>query len=126
MQRIAYVGLVAALTLAACGADAAGDGTSGMRGVATVGPQCPVEIAGSPCPDEPFQGTIQVLNADGDVVADATTNDDGSFEIPLEPGSYVVTAALEGGSPPFVKPVDVTVEVGAFAEVNVSVDTGIR
>jgi hypothetical protein len=126
MHRIAYVGLVAAFTLAACGGDVSGDGTSGIRGLALVGPQCPVVTAESPCPDEPFHGTIQVLDASGAVVADGRTGDDGSFEIALEPGTYVVTAELEAGSPPFVKPVDVTVEAGTFAEVNVTIDTGIR
>jgi hypothetical protein len=123
VKRIA---LVVALTLAACGGADAGDGTasSGIRGRALAGPQCPVEIAGSPCPDLPWQGTVIAIGASGEEHA-VTTDAEGRFELALEPGTYEVSIDA-ASSPPFAKPQTVTVEVGAFTEVTVSVDTGIR
>jgi len=121
--------LVAALAtgLAACGGGSAGDGSSGIRGIAHVGPQCPVVQYGSPCPDAPFDGEIRVSTPEGDEVATAPTGDDGSFEVPLEPGSYVVDIVSENpGGPPFAKPVTVEVKAGSFTEVDVAVDSGIR
>jgi hypothetical protein len=116
-----------AIVLTACGGGSSGDGSSGIRGTAHVGPQCPVVQAGSPCPDDPFVGEIRVSTAEGEEVATAPTGDDGSFEIPLEPGSYVVDIVVENpGGPPFAKPVTVVVEAGSFTEVAVAVDSGIR
>jgi hypothetical protein len=53
------------------------------------------------------------------------TDADGAFRLPLAPGDYVLTIRA-GSSPPFAKPQSVTVEPGAFADVVISVDTGIR
>ena len=53
------------------------------------------------------------------------TDASGGFELSLEPGTYEVSIVSES-SPPFAKPQNVTVEPGAFAEIVVSVDTGIR
>jgi hypothetical protein len=53
------------------------------------------------------------------------TDADGRFELPLEPGTYEVSIVSDS-SPPFAKPVSVTVEPGTFAEITVAVDTGIR
>jgi hypothetical protein len=127
MVRSAVLAVALAIALAACGGGTAGDGSSGIRGTAHVGPQCPVVQAGSPCPDAPFVGEIRVSTAEGEEVATAPTGDDGSFEIPLGPGSYVVDIVVENpGGPPFAKPVTVEVEAGSFTEVDVAVDSGIR
>jgi hypothetical protein len=116
----------AAVTLAACGGAGVGDDTgSGIRGRARAGPQCPVEVAGSPCPDLPWQGTVVATSeASGDEFTVAT-DAEGRFELPLEPGTYRVTIASET-PPPFAKPQTVVVESGTFTEIVVSVDTGIR
>ena len=89
------------------------------------GPQCPVAIAGSPCPDKPFPGTVIATLVSGGS-AQVKTDDQGKFRLALEPGTYVVSLVLSSTGPPTVKPVPVMVVQGQFAQVTVSVDTGIR
>ena len=122
MKRSLRLALV--LAVAACGATAAGD-DSGIHGRALAGPQCPVEVAGSPCPDLPWQGTVIATDLASDEEFLVATDADGRFELFLEPGTYEVSIAA-GTSPPFAKPQAVTVEEGTFTEIVVSVDTGIR
>ena len=119
--------LVAAafVALVACGGDGAGDDASGIRGHALAGPQCPVEMANSPCPDLPWEGTIVATDTGSGERFTATTDAEGRFELALEPGTYEVT--IDAGSDlPSAKPQSVTVTDGAFAEIAVTVDTGIR
>jgi hypothetical protein len=123
MKRI--VPVLVAVALAACGGEGAGDGTSGIRGRALAGPQCPVEIEGSPCPDVPWEGTVVATDTSTGDRFTTTTDAEGRFELPLAPGTYDVS--IDAGSDlPFAKPQTVTVTDGAFADVVVSVDTGIR
>jgi hypothetical protein len=117
--------VLVAVALASCGGAGAGDGSSGIRGQALAGPQCPVETQASPCPPVPYEGTV--IATDGESGAEYTvdTDADGRFELSLEPGSYEVSIVSET-SPPFAKSQTVTVEPGSYAEIVVSVDTGIR
>jgi type 1 fimbria pilin len=124
MDRLAP--LLVAMALAACGAAAGdGDGTSGIRGQVLAGPQCPVELEGSPCPDRPFEGTVIATDtATGDKFT-ADTDSEGRFELALAPGRYEVSIVSES-PPPFARPQTVDVEPGAFTRITVAVDTGIR
>lgn len=117
--------VLVAVAAASCGGSGSGDGTSGIRGQALAGPQCPVEVQGSPCPPIPYEGTVVVTDVDGGAEYTVETDADGRFELPLEPGTYEISIVSDT-SPPFAKPQSVTVEPGSFAEVTVSVDTGIR
>ncbi len=92
----------------------------------TIGPACPVVTAESPCPDVPWTGTVKASTLDGSGAAEVTTEDDGSFQLNLAPGTYVVAPVIEGGGPPSAEPAQVDVEVGAFTAVDLSVDSGIR
>jgi carboxypeptidase family protein len=126
MPRAAIVSILAAtLALGACGASGSGDGTSGVEGRALAGPQCPVAVEGSPCPDLPWEGTVVATAASSGDEFTVETDADGGFRLPLAPGDYVLTIRA-GSSPPFATPQTVTVEPGAFADVVISVDTGIR
>lgn len=122
--------LLVSIIAAGCGESrsASGDGTSGVFGRVVLGPQCPVEQEGSPCPDEPAEAEVRVMTIDGaDVVADERTDADGRFRIPVEPGTYTIQAfPLEEDTIVFAKPQNLTVPEGEFVEVNVSLDTGIR
>jgi hypothetical protein len=123
VKRFALV--LVAVAVASCGGNGSGDGTSGIRGQALAGPQCPVEVQGSPCPPVPWEGTVVATDVDGGAGYTVETDTDGRFELPLEPGTYEISIVSDS-SPPFAKPQSVTVEPGSFAEVTVSVDTGIR
>jgi hypothetical protein len=127
VKRIVLVLVFAAVTLAACGGAGVGgeDPASGIRGRALSGPQCPVEVQGSPCPDLPWQGTVLAVDVASGEEASVTTDAEGRFELPLEPGTYEVSIS-SASSPPFAKPQTVTVDAGTFTDIVVSVDTGIR
>jgi hypothetical protein len=103
-----------------------GRGTSGVRGVIVAGPQCPVEQLGSPCPDQPFPGTVRATALDGSVVAEVESDGEGRFRMPLDPGSYVLAVVIAGGGPPTATPQPVRVDEGRFTSVTLRVDTGIR
>jgi hypothetical protein len=90
------------------------------------GPQCPVEQIGSPCPDQPFAGTVRATTLDGSIVAEVETDREGRFRIPLDPGTYVLDVVLVGGGPPTATPYPVRVDQGRFTTVTLNVDTGIR
>lgn len=122
--RLVIVLLAAAV---ACGAAEPAASASGIRGSASVGPQCPVVQAGSPCPDAPFDGEIRVSTPAGEPVTTAPTDPAGAFEIRLEPGTYVVDVVpTRPGAPPFAEPVTVVVRAGSFTDVELSLDSGIR
>jgi hypothetical protein len=126
MSRLVATALAAvALALGACGAAGSGDGSSGIRGRALAGPQCPVEIEGSPCPDRPFEGTIVARSVKTEDEFTIETDADGRFELALAPGAYEVSIESES-QPPFAKPQTVQVEAGSFTTITVAVDTGIR
>jgi len=129
MRRIALAVLLLSMAAAACakatdGSGAGGD--SGIRGVVVAGPRCPVESAESPCPDSPAPNTEIQVKRSGEVVATATSDDAGVFEIALQPGEYSVETVGDMGGIAYAKPVDVTVIEGVFAQVSVVIDTGIR
>ncbi|HEX9122432.1 MAG TPA: carboxypeptidase-like regulatory domain-containing protein [Actinomycetota bacterium] len=129
MRRFVLLVLPLALLLTSCGSPKAGNGTQdqGIRGIVLLGPVCPVESVQSPCPPRPLVDTnVEVTNEHGDVVATATTDQEGRFVVHLEPGAYSVYAVLVSPGPPSSHPVRVVVQAHEFAQVRVPVDSGIR
>jgi hypothetical protein len=125
VKRVLVLASLCALGLGGCGGGSGGAGlTSGIQGVVQAGPTCPVEQVGSPCPDRPVPSTVRAIGTDGHI-AEGKTDDQGRFRLPLEPGTYIVSAAPVVGA---MTPTPVTVEVkaGAYAQVTVEADTGIR
>lgn len=128
---LAFV-LAAFALLAACGGD--GDGAqptvpldSGIYGRVTIGPMCPVVTQNSPCPDEPYQTTVAVLDESGDEVTTFETAEDGAFLLNLFPGRYtLVPEQPNQGAPPTAAERIVDVPQGTRVEVNISYDSGIR
>jgi hypothetical protein len=120
------VGPILVALLVSASSCSGGAGTSGVRGVAIAGPRCPVEQIGSPCPDQPFAGTVRASTLDGSVVAEVETDREGRFRIPLDPGSYVLVVVIAAGGPPTATPQPVRVDEGRFTSVTLQVDTGIR
>lgn len=119
--------LTLATLLVGCAKSVSAPSDSGITGIALLGPTCPVERVGTPCPDEPMAGAQILVKRGGETVATVTTGDDGRFRVELDPGEYV----LEPVSPsetglPFGKPMNVRVEANAFTDVQVLFDSGIR
>jgi len=98
---------------------------TGITGVVTLGPSCPVETVTSPCPDTPYRGDVTATASDGTTTT-VTTDARGRFTMDLREGTYVVVALTpNGGGLP--TPVPQTVEVGAaYTRITLEVDTGIR
>lgn len=128
MKRIAALSFVLVALTAACAKGTAGGATdSGIHGIVLLGPMCPVEQAGSPCPDKPMQTEVRVLGPDGMEVAKVPSGADGRFTVTLDPGTYTLIPVLPGdGGPPSAQPVAVTVVAHSFADVQILVDSGIR
>lgn len=129
MRRLPLVSLLVLLLLTACASDGGDEAasSSGVRGQILLGPTCPVVQEGSPCPDEPVGGVEVRALTDGETIAETTSGEDGRFELELPPGRYTLEAVVDPGGPGmFAKPVAVTVTAGAFVEVVVPVDSGIR
>ena len=124
MRRLPVLLLLVATV--ACGNGSAGDGDSGIEGRVTIGPQCPVEQMGSPCPDAPYAALITVTR-NGDAIDQARSRADGTFRMRLDPGTYsIVAGPIDGSSMPFGRQVEVVVERGELTHVDLSVDSGIR
>ncbi len=124
-----FVLLAAAAALwLACGGQQAPTLTSGIEGQALIGPVCPVVREGTPCPDQPFQATIVVWNAErSQKAATFTTDEDGLFRVALAPGEYYIDPQQPSpGAPPTPIPQTVTVPPDRFLQITVEYDSGIR
>jgi len=115
------------VALAACNSDDLLEpgAAQGIDGVVLLGPQCPVQTLEDPCPDLPYQAWINVRTASGESVTRIRSGEDGRFRVGLVPGRYVLNP--ESGDPfPIASEQEVAVGDGAYTEVIVSFDTGIR
>jgi len=99
--------------------------TSGIEGLVTIGPTCPVETVTSPCPDKLFQATIIVLDPSGREVAKVQSDAQGKFRVTLSPGTYTLRPEAPGGLTRAGEQT-VTVTSGHFTQVSISYDSGIR
>jgi hypothetical protein len=133
-----------ALALAGCasitvsGSGAAGtsapttgpSGTLGtLSGDVVAGPTCPVERAEDPCPPKAVPNReVEILGANGAVVATAMTDSKGHFSVTLAPGSYTVTVSIKQGLVGMRQMSDVKANIiaGQVTTVTVELDTGIR
>ena len=127
VRLLLLVSLLAVL-LAACGSSttSAPPGT-GIKGTVILGPTCPVEQVGQPPCVTPLAATVAITSAeDGSVVARVSSGADGTFSVDVPPGDYVIVPQPVGDPFPVGQPVEVTVQAGAYAQVEVDYDTGIR
>lgn len=116
-------------TVTAHSGGSSGDGArSGIRGVATAGPTCPVQVAGQPCPDRPLRAVVTVTRSGSNkVVRSTTTGSDGRFSFAVDPGTYVLTARPTTPLPTSREDRrTVTVQRDAFSRLTLRFDTGIR
>lgn len=102
-------------------------GASGVQGVVTLGPLCPVLRADQPCPDRPFEATLLLLDLGGREVARTDSASDGLYRIAAPGGSYTLVPQPAGGRPlPAASAVPITISADGWATVNVAYDSGIR
>ena len=94
---------------------------SGIDGLVTIGPICPVLREDTPCPDEPFLAT------NGDEVTRVDSDESERFRVNLDPGRYtVVPQSPNPVSLPFASEQEVKVRAGLFAQITIAYDSGIR
>ena len=99
---------------------------SGVEGRVTIGPTCPVEQVGNPCPDKPYQATLTVLTSSSNVkVIQIRSDSNGIFHADLAPGDYILRPESPGVMPhaaetPFV------VMPHQFTYMDITYDSGIR
>jgi hypothetical protein len=115
------------LILTACGLAPATPGT-GIRGLVLLGPLCPVEIEGQPCPDQPYATGLVVTNVDGArELKQFSSNTDGSFLVDVPAGEYAIRSAAAAAVLPYCATNEtVIVRPGGYTEAIVYCDTGIR
>lgn len=123
-MNIKFVLGVMILILATCSAKPQTT-DSGIEGQVFIGPICPVVQVGQECPDQPYQAVLTVNSPEGERIVQVQTDEEGRFKIPLQPGEYV----LHPESPnvmPFAGEQTVVVGEGAYTQVIVNYDSGIR
>jgi hypothetical protein len=102
---------------------------SGIEGEILIGPMCPVVQPDQPCPDKPFEASIEI-RGQGDRGDHLTVRSgkDGRFRVKLAPGKYKLTPISPNpGAPPHAPPpLSLTVESGRYTHVTVRYDSGIR
>lgn len=100
-------------------------GEGGIEGLVLIGPMCPVQREGQPCPDQPYQATISVLDASGRQVARAQSDAQGGFRLDLPAGDYTLRPE-PGPGIEHAGEQQVRVSAGAYTQVTISYDSGIR
>ena len=100
---------------------------TGIRGMVTLGPTCPVEQPGEVCV-EPYEADLRIECPDGFDIVTAHSDATGEFEVRLPPGRYRVVPLQQVPTSPFpvASPVDVVVPAEGFAQVQIEYVTGIR
>ena len=131
MKTIAISLLVAAAVvtlLLACRQEDAPPLTSGIEGQVLIVPVCPVVREDTPCPDQPFQATIAVWNAERtQKVQTFTSDEEGRFRVSLAPGEYYIDPVPPNpGVPPTPIAQTLTVPPDRFLRITIEYDSGIR
>jgi hypothetical protein len=98
---------------------------SGIEGQVFIGPTCPVIQEGQECPDQPYQAILTVLSPEGREIVQVQTDEQGRFRIPLASGEYILRPESPNALP-FASEQPFVVESGAFTQVTVTYDSGIR
>jgi hypothetical protein len=119
------VSVVAALVLLA--ASTAHHVDSGVSGLVTIGPTCPVERPGDPsCRDRPYRASLEVVRRKSHVfVKGFASKGDGRFRVHLAPGRYLIEQERPGRLPSLA-PLAVRVRAHRFTRVAIQFDSGIR
>ena len=126
-MRPALVVIAVLFIVSACASTIEAPPNTGIEGQALLGPMCPVMREDQPCPDVGYQSTITVLTETGRTVTQFQTDEEGLFRIALPPGSYILHPESPQDKPlPYAGEIPFTVSEGAYTQLTVSFDSGIR
>lgn len=117
------------LALSACGAGGpTNPPDSGIRGLVTLGPTCPVQTENDPEPcATTYAATLEIHEQASDkLVTTVSSGADGRFEVRLAPGTYRIVPQVAEVLPIAAPVDDIVVAAGQFTEVQVDFDSGIR
>lgn len=99
---------------------------SGIKGQALVTSACPGPVQpGKVCPNQPYLGIIQVTDQTGNIFAEISTAEDGSFQVDLPPGDYLLTLP-PGNKHPIATSLSFSVVPGEYNQVQFLIDSGMR
>jgi hypothetical protein len=98
---------------------------TGVYGLVTAGPTCPVEQVGNPCPPRPVAAEVDVQDMDGRTIGTTRTDSAGRYSLSVKPGSYALVI-VTGTTFPRCPSEPVSIPSGAPLRVDVNCDTGIR
>jgi len=110
---------------AVSGGAAAAQSGSGLYGRVVIYPALPVCQVGSPC-TRPAGNVLLRFWRSGRQVGSVRTHANGTFRVPLRPGSYAVTTPAAKLKRPGLEPRRATVPQGRYARLNFTLDVGIR
>ncbi len=121
--------VVCVLLAAGCGPASPTPGlTSGIQGQVTLGPTCPVVQADSPCPDQPYQARLDIMDSrQSRTIVSIATDDQGQFRLSLPAGDFVlVPVSPSPSAPPQAQPVPFHLDPDEWLTLEVVYDSGIR
>ena len=103
---------------------------SGIRGTVMLNPTCPgPQRIGQVC-TKPYAADLIITRSDGTEAARVTSSEiDGTFSVDLPAGDYTIAPLKDvQKSPPVPRltTVDVLVKAGAYTQVDLQFDTGMR
>jgi hypothetical protein len=105
-------------------------GTGILEGTVTIGPICPVERPGVPCPVpcEAYQARkILIYDENGTkLLQQVNINCDGHYLVELKAGEYTVDVTHAGIGHVTNVPKKIEIKSGKTIELNIDIDTGIR
>ena len=103
---------------------------SGIDGLVTLGPLCPVVREDQPCPDRPFEADLVIRSLALPARPEVTrvrSDAAGRFALDLPAGRYLIEPQLFGGRQlPSASPLEVMVIEGRRLAVLIEYDSGIR
>jgi len=101
-----------------------------LAGLVTIGPNCPVQQQGVPCPTPPdAYAARKVLVYDAahaQLLNTVDINSQGLYAIDLAPGKYVVDLKPNGIDRSGDVPKAITIAANTTTRVDINIDTGIR
>jgi carboxypeptidase family protein len=99
---------------------------SGIEGVITIGPIRPGPVSDSVSSSKPLTNATFIIENEKGPVASFTTDEQGRFQVSLNPGHYTVTMKDKKGGIGYYGPFDVDVAAGKMTKVEWQCDTGMR